>query len=222
MVETRLPIPDPTVLTTEQLRRELSGLRELLETRIGGMDKATELLKENVRLVSIDTDKQLSHLKELHDEKFESIQTQFKERDVRSDQDKIAATTAVNAALQAQKEAAASQNSSNAAAITKSEGTTAKQIDAILALLASNTKNIDDKISVINGRLDRGEGGETRLKEHKTETNMTVGTVLAIVAGAVGIIGLIAGLTFGVINHSAQSPSPAIVAPAVIPLQPNK
>jgi hypothetical protein len=45
-----------------------------------------------------------------------------------------------------------------AAATNKSEGATAKQIASILALLASNTRNIDDKITVINGRLDRGEG----------------------------------------------------------------
>jgi hypothetical protein len=39
-----LPIPDPTRLTTEQLRRELATLREILETRLHGMDRATELV----------------------------------------------------------------------------------------------------------------------------------------------------------------------------------
>jgi hypothetical protein len=37
------PIPDPTKLTTEQLRRELATLREILETRLHGMDRATKL-----------------------------------------------------------------------------------------------------------------------------------------------------------------------------------
>jgi hypothetical protein len=37
------PIPDPTRLTTEQLRRELATLREILETRLDAMDRATEL-----------------------------------------------------------------------------------------------------------------------------------------------------------------------------------
>jgi hypothetical protein len=37
------PIPDPTKLTTEQLRRELATLREILETRLDAMDRATEL-----------------------------------------------------------------------------------------------------------------------------------------------------------------------------------
>lgn len=37
------PVPDPTKLTTEQLRRELATLREIIETRLLGMDRATEL-----------------------------------------------------------------------------------------------------------------------------------------------------------------------------------
>ena len=31
-----VPIPDPTILTTEQLRRELANLRELLESKLEG------------------------------------------------------------------------------------------------------------------------------------------------------------------------------------------
>ena len=38
------PVPDPTRLTTEQLRRELATLREIIETRLRGMDRATELV----------------------------------------------------------------------------------------------------------------------------------------------------------------------------------
>lgn len=37
------PVPDPTKLTTEQLRRELATLREIIETRLDAMDRATEL-----------------------------------------------------------------------------------------------------------------------------------------------------------------------------------
>ena len=39
-----MPVPDPTRLTTEQLRRELATLREIIETRLHGMDRATELV----------------------------------------------------------------------------------------------------------------------------------------------------------------------------------
>jgi hypothetical protein len=33
------PIPDPTARTTEQLHREISGAREIIETRLDGMDE---------------------------------------------------------------------------------------------------------------------------------------------------------------------------------------
>ena len=33
------PVPDPTLLTTQQLLRELASLRELLEVRIDGLDR---------------------------------------------------------------------------------------------------------------------------------------------------------------------------------------
>lgn len=41
------PIPDPTALTTEALRREIGGLKELLENRIDAvLDKAMEQSQE--------------------------------------------------------------------------------------------------------------------------------------------------------------------------------
>ncbi len=45
------PIPDPTKLTTEQLRRELATLREILETRLDAMDRATELTATHAAVV---------------------------------------------------------------------------------------------------------------------------------------------------------------------------
>src|ERR1700683_343801 len=188
MTETQvnIPIPDPSALTTEQFRRELATLRDTLESRLNAMDKASILLNETVPRVPTDTDKQISHLKELHEAKIDAvgvsfgsqltaaasgfqsqlsaaaagIEKQFVERDVRSKAAELAAQVAVGAALQAQKESANAMNESNAVAVAKAEATTVKQIDGILALLTSNTKNIDDKIAVINARLDRGEGAD--------------------------------------------------------------
>ncbi len=41
-----VPVPDPTALTTEQLRRELGALREVIEARLNGMDMANKLLAD--------------------------------------------------------------------------------------------------------------------------------------------------------------------------------
>ena len=58
------PIPDPTKLTTEQLRRELATLREILETRLHGMDRATKLATAQTALIREQIDKTRDRLRE--------------------------------------------------------------------------------------------------------------------------------------------------------------
>jgi len=247
--------PDPTVLTTEQILREVSSVRDFLGVRIDGLEKVfdvhrnsmnqqpTETEKQIIHLRDVLTarieaissdltllrselqrqptliDKQVDHLRGESEVKFSSIQTQFRERDGRATASEDSAKTAVNAALQAQKEAAAAQNDANSAAITKSEATTVKQIDGILALLASNTKAIgekidgilvllasntkaiDEKIASINGRLDRGDGSATA---HTSSQ----GTLFAI--AGLGVAILVAAFT---ILRPSSAPNPTINPP---------
>ena len=67
------PIPDPTFLTTQQLLRELASLKDVVFTRLDGMDRAIVLFNENITRVPTDTDKQIQHLRELHESKFEAV-----------------------------------------------------------------------------------------------------------------------------------------------------
>jgi hypothetical protein len=191
-----IPVPDPSVLTTEQLHRELASLRSIIEIRLDGMDRAAQLLASNVARVPTDTDKQIDHLRGLHGEKFTSVETRFRERDVRVAASEAASVTAVNAALQAQKEAAGAQNAANSAAIGKSEAATADQIKGILAQLASNTKATDDKIADINRRLDRGEGAGSGRASNQATMLAVAALVVAIVVGGYGIF------------HSVSPPTP--------------
>jgi|SRR6476660_4730807 len=182
-----IPIPDPSLLTTKQLQREVFGLRELLEvklssaadavilirsiieTRLDGMDKAIRLLQDTADKFPARIDEKITGLRSVHDErfaafndatteKFKSIETQFAERDVRTEQAAGAVKIAVDAALQAQKEAVGEQNKSSATAIAKSESATTKQIDQLSILIQSNTKAFDDKIGDVKDRLTRIEG----------------------------------------------------------------
>jgi hypothetical protein len=246
-----IPIPDPSLLTTDQLRRELAALRDTLETRLDAMDKATEIINNQLNKHPSDIEKAISQLSELNSEKFESgrrerdsieqntkihlfdlntvfankveslgdsfntrhtsmadgfesrleshavgIQKQFDERDVRSKAAELASQVAVGAALQAQKEAAGAQNESNSAAITKSESATVKQIDGMLALMSSNASALNDKIAVINGRLDRGEGKQTG-------SSSTIAMIIAGVAVMASVVGV--AITFS--NNHAQAPA---------------
>lgn len=200
-----VPVPDPTLLTTEQLTQRIAALKELVETRLNAMDRASQLLHENVTRIPTETDRQVMHLRETSDEKFSSIQLQFVERDVRSKAAEIAAQVAVGAALQAQKEAAAAQNDANAAAITKSEAATVKQIDGIQVLLATIAKSFDEKIegvksasatsiASINSRLDRGEGVARGGQDSRTEKRADTGTMIAFVSLGLSALVVLGGL----------------------------
>lgn len=200
MAESMVSAPDPTLLTTEQLHRGLTSLRELLQSRIEAVEESGRYRHEDLRRVPTETDKQVSHIRELFLEKFTSVQKQFDERDIRKASED-AAKVAVNAALQAQKEAAAAQNDSNAAAITKSEGATIKQIDGILALLGSNTIGTNDKIAAINARLDRGDGISKGGHDTRTEGRLATGGMVAIISVAIMAISVAAGLFGFALSH---------------------
>jgi hypothetical protein len=80
------PAPDPTLLTTQQLRATeaaldqkilaaVAGLRELLEQRLAGMDKATELLAATVGRVPSETDKAIISLRDLINRRLDGMDT---------------------------------------------------------------------------------------------------------------------------------------------------
>jgi hypothetical protein len=198
MADTMIPTPEPTRLTSEHLSRGLASLREIIETRLAGMDKASELLHEKLTRLPTESDRQVTNLNELFAVK--SVQKQFDERDIRGQASEDASKLAVNAALQAQKEAASAQNNSNSAAITKSEGATTKQIDGILALLSSNTTATNDKITAINARLDRGEGINMGGRESRVERRLDTSSMVAIISLGLLMIS-VAGALLGFALH---------------------
>lgn len=149
---------DPTALTRETVKEEVSCLRQILETRLDGMDKAIELLQSTADKFPSRMDEKIASLQRVHDEKFDSIQKQFSERDVRTEQTSRDSKVAVDAALQAAKEAVGEQNRSSAMAIAKSETATVKQIDQQGMLIQTTKAGLDGNINDIKERLTRLEG----------------------------------------------------------------
>jgi hypothetical protein len=206
------PSPDPTILTTQQLNREMALLRELvdvkfaeanqqsimrhemLKVRLDGMDKAIGLVQSEADRLPSHVDEKIAALKEIHEEKFASIQTQFFERDVRTEHTSKDSKIAVDAALQAAKEAVAAQNSSNSIAIAKSETGTTKQIDQMGLLIQTGNKAADDKITDLKERITRLEGrdeGGTKIVAQQQSSGQLsialIGVVFAIIFGLTGI-----------------------------------
>jgi hypothetical protein len=166
---TTRPDPDPTLLTTENLRREIANLKDLLEANLIA---SHELTVSEIRVLSSVTE-----------ERFSGIAIQFAERDKRTEQLSLADKTAIAAALQAQKEAAGATNESNSVALAKMENNFTKLIDQGSVLLASVVKNTDDKINDLKSRIDTGDG-----------KSRGMGDVIGWIVGAAGLVFALAAL----------------------------
>jgi uncharacterized membrane protein YdfJ with MMPL/SSD domain len=152
------PRPDPTALTTQQLLREVDRLQGLI-------DKVPDIVRHEV-----------ARLQELHGEKFNSIATQFSERDKR----------------------ALALYEANAAAIAKSEASFTKQIDQITTLISASVKNADDKIDDIKDtiraivtRIAAIEGASSGAGKAQERTSVIMNLVIA---GAVGFVVFMSGV----------------------------
>jgi DNA anti-recombination protein RmuC len=147
------PRPDPTVLTTQQLLRELGSVQKILEARLDGMDKAIVLIQH-----AVDKTPTISEIYAEVKEKFSGIQTQFRERDARTEQTSRDSKVAVDAALQAAKELGNEQNASSAQAIQKSEAATTKQIDQLGEMIRQMEKTFEGKINDMKENLSGMKG----------------------------------------------------------------
>jgi hypothetical protein len=145
------PDPDPTLLTTQSLLREIGNLKELLEARLTAADASGRALHE---LISA----KIEVLESVTSQRFSSIETQFEERDKRTEQLSLADKTAIAAALQAQKEAAGAQNESNAASVTKQEAAFTKLLDQNQTLFQTAMSALTTQLNDVKSRLDKGEG----------------------------------------------------------------
>jgi hypothetical protein len=165
--------PDPSVATTTQALRFVASTREIIEARLSGYDKAIELLQKQAdRQPSIaEVASSVIHLKEL-------IQTQLKERDVRSEQTKKDGEVAIAAALQAQKEA-----------VGKTELGFTKELDAVKANMNTETEGLRTQLVDLKVRQNTSDGRISGSDETKKGIGdswvilvLTVGMILNIVA----------------------------------------
>ncbi len=208
-----VPRPDPTKLTTDivnaakaDLRNEAHAQRELLETRIAGVDALIATLVRQLSELNTfttqglrdaadsqtkafqqsshdridDIREAIGHLKDLHEERFNAIAQQFSERDVRGEQEKKTAQEALSAALLAQKESVAQQNDANTTAATKSETSFTKQIDQIGTLIATLEKSLTDRITELKERIDRGEGQSNGTRDSRAIERVEIGNSAAV------------------------------------------
>lgn len=179
-----VPVPDPSLLTTQQLRDGLSSLKELIVARLNAMDAATELRLNALDHIPVAIGQQVTHLREVQDEKFIGIDKQFVERDVRTAQASVAADDALKAALQAAKELVGAQGEASSAAAVKSETSFAKQIDQLGTIIQTMQLALDARITELKERIDRFEasssGANMSRNERRSENQVTVSIIAAV------------------------------------------
>ena len=200
------PDPDPTVLTTQALYREINqvkqlldanvaGVKETLSARITAIDHDLDRLQLAVEQEPAQTGVLVDTLKTLHNEKFGSIQVQFIERDVRTEQTSRDSKVAVDAALQAAKEAVEKQNTSSALAIAKSESATTKQIDTQGILITTATTSLNERIdaasATMNSKIDDLKDRMNRIEGGATGGHQAYGYIVGVAGSLIGIISLL-------------------------------
>jgi hypothetical protein len=200
------PIPDPTKLTTDQLRRELGTLREILETRLTGMDRATDLVSAQANVLRAELEQirtrlreemaaEITQLRELLEARLDgmdrSTEIQFSERDLRVEQAAESAGLALAAALSGQKELVAQQNEANSTAAAKAEANFTKQIDQIGTIMQAQEKATDARITALKERLDRGEGSAAGAAGFRSDRAQVTGQALMTLSVLVAVIGLL-------------------------------
>jgi hypothetical protein len=160
------PVPDPTILTTEQLERAIAGLRDLLETQIRSVDEACTL-------------------------RFDTVKGQFILVELQRVEQKADTKAAVDAALTAQKEAVREQTAAGDLSIAKSEAAMTKQLDQLSVTFTTAIKAVSDTLVDVKSRLDRIESAKQGGQEFRIERRESLASFYALIATVVGVAGLI-------------------------------
>jgi len=191
------PVPDPTILTTEQLLRAIAAERqyvdsqlEIRDERLRGIDVATTIRMKQVSKFPEQVDSKILHQRELTEVRFGSIAKQFEERDTRSERESRDNNLKVDAAFAAQEKSAARQEESNQKAIAKQDENNQKAIDKLEQLMGSGIKALSDKIDDLKteqGELRSQINGFGRAKEGGKEVSDSTRTLITTIV-AVGLL----------------------------------
>lgn len=163
------PRPDPTKLTTEALLREIAGLREFVLGEIG-------------------------HVREISQTKFAAIERQLEGIAQRTAEQKTDTKDALDAALQAAKEAVSLQREASDKAIDKSEKDTTSKIDALGKLVEKSSEVKDEKIEDLKERMNRLEGALIASQTTQTGDEKKSATNLVVVGIAISAAFLLVAL----------------------------
>ena len=199
----------------ESAAQQTTAVQQLLTLRMDAMDTATRLLERwrDTLPEQLDNAMMQAHRTITErflrvderfvtmTEKFASNDKQFAERDTRALQayeanrlftEQAASSTklAIDAALQAQKEAVAAQNTNIAQALARIEQTAQRQIEQLVTLLQTTAGAQNDKVDDIKERVTLIEGRTAGLTAARSTQREVITTQLSQGSNIQGIIGI--------------------------------
>lgn len=182
------PDPDPTILTTQALMREIEAVKELLKDQDVNhkqmlKDKVDARHTEQLALMDLLQSK-IDSLNAVTNEKFESTDREFALVERQRIELKNDTKGAVDAALIAQKEAVKEQTIASDKSIAKTETNTDKRLEEQAKTTASDigalrTVVSDLKDQVIELRAEK-RGGQEQITERRQANSSTIGVIAAI------------------------------------------
>jgi DNA anti-recombination protein RmuC len=205
-----VPSPDPTTATTESLLREIAhakdfgdvlvkfvreiveqkiiGARETLEARLNGNDQAVTLLRSSTDKTPGMIDAAVTQLRTIieqklmtQDEKFKSVETQFKERDTRQEQTTKDSGKAIDAAFAA----ADKSMSKTETGFAKQIDEQGKRVDAGFASLTEKNDDLKERITAIESRTQGITANATENRSVSRDSTAVFLGIAAIVAAVV-------------------------------------
>ena len=157
------PVPDPTILTTQQSDKGLLALRELFEAELETLKSEIKCTNDYISLRRTDIQNSINNLKDFHDEKFMSVERRFTD-----------SKTTLDVVLTAQKEA-----------VSKSEAAFTKQLDEIGKRMDTLFRAMDEKASDLKERITQIES----FAKGQTGGISSIGAiVLGIIAGLAALV----------------------------------
>lgn len=231
----RRPSPDPTALTTAALEREISAIRELFTALLAGMDtkfatrldandKAIALIQHAADKLPSDITVAVMHLQSLHEERFQRIDIQLRERDGQAELWRREGQIAVNTALAASKEAVGAALQAAKEAVGKTEAAFTKSMDQLGIQTQTETRALDSKMGEMKDRLEAaivatGARAEAAVAALRAEIvpqitmersrgdvgagrQLGQGALIAIILGCISALGVIVGIIVILVRSS--------------------
>lgn len=169
----KVPTPDPTILTTEALLREIGQLKELIQTENRGAKNVLEA-------------------------RFNSVDKQFEMAERQRVEQKLDTKAAVDAALIAQKEAVKEQTTASEKAISKSEASTTKQLEqqatgfsASISGVSNQLNDVKDRVSEVKQQITLATGTKQGSIDKANSANQIIIAILALITIGSVIMGIV-------------------------------